>query len=153
MIINFPQKSSEPSVAKVYKVDSVTDYPLVLYSSPVYAGSPSISEDFTEGTLDLNKHLVKNPSKTFIVRVSGDSMRDANIHPEDLLIIDSSLRAVNGNIIVAAINGELTVKRLCTNNQMIFLMPENSGYAGIEITKDMNFVIWGVVTNVIHNVQ
>jgi DNA polymerase V len=80
-------------------------------------------------------------------------MRDANIHPEDLLIVDSSLRAVNGNIIVAAINGELTVKRLCTNNQMIFLMPENSGYAGIEITKDMNFVIWGVVTNVVHNVQ
>tara|TARA_B000000565_G_scaffold15558_1_gene11208 strand:- start:27243 stop:27704 length:462 start_codon:yes stop_codon:yes gene_type:complete len=153
MIINFPKKSPEPTVANVYTAESVMDYPLVLYTSPVYAGSPSIAEDFTEGTLDLNKHLVKNPGKTFIVRVSGDSMRDANIHPEDLLVVDSSLRAVNGNIIVAAINGELTVKRLCTNNQTIFLMPENSGYAGIEITKEMNFVIWGVVTNVVHKVK
>ena len=80
-------------------------------------------------------------------------MRDANIHPEDLLIVDSSLRATNGQIVVAAINGELTVKRLCVEKQTLFLMPENLGYAGIEITKEMDFVIWGVVTNVIHKVS
>tara|TARA_Y100000590_G_C15484032_1_gene925103 strand:- start:249 stop:707 length:459 start_codon:yes stop_codon:yes gene_type:complete len=152
MILNFPRKAA-PEISKVYSVDPSTDYPLTLYSSPVYAGAPALSEDFTEGKLDLNKHLVKNPNKTFLVKVSGDSMRDANIHPEDLLIVDSSLRATNGQIVVAAINGELTVKRLCVEKQTLFLMPENLGYAGIEITKEMDFVIWGVVTNVIHKVS
>ncbi len=152
MIINFP-KRSEKSIGAVYSVDMSSEYPLTLYTSPVYAGTPALSEDFTEGKLDLNKHLVHNPEKTFIVKVSGDSMRDASIHPEDLLLVDSSIRAKTGNIVVAAINGELTVKRLHVSNKTIFLMPENSGYAGIEITREMDFVIWGVVTNVIHKVS
>jgi DNA polymerase V len=151
MIINFPNKI-EKSVNKVYSVSISNEYPLTLYTSPVYAGAPALSEDFIEGKLDLTEHLVKNPEKTFIVKVSGDSMREANIHPEDLLLVDSSIRAKTGNIVVAAVNGELTVKRLHVSNQTVFLMPENSGYAGIEVTRDMDFVIWGVVTNVIHKI-
>lgn len=78
-------------------------------------------------------------------------MIDVGIHPGDLLIIDRSLRPQNGKIVVAVINSELTVKRLFKEKEQLFLMPENPNYPAIEITEDMNFMIWGVVTNVIHS--
>jgi len=79
------------------------------------------------------------------------SMIDVGIHPNDLLIVDRSLRPASGRVIIAVINGELTVKRLIKKeNNKLFLMPENSNYPILEITEDMEFMIWGVVTNVIH---
>ena len=120
--------------------------------SAVEAGFPSPAEDYIEGSLDLNKHLIKHPAATFFVRVSGDSMINAGIYPGDILIVDRSLEAIDKKIVIAVIDGELTVKRLKHRDNLLFLEPENEAYLPIKITKEMSFEVWGVVTNVIHKV-
>lgn len=126
------------------------------YASKVEAGFPTPTEDFVEGTLDLNEYLIKNPPATFFVRVNGDSMMGAGIHPNDLLIVDRSLKPRHGKIIIAVLNGDLTVKRLKIDkkgqNPGVFLIPENTNYSPIPITPAMDFRVWGVVTTVIHPV-
>ena len=150
MIVPFPKKKRS-CVAEIHPV-AKSEFRLYLpvFASAVPAGVPSLVEDYTEGHLDLNEHLISNPQKTFIVKVSGDSMLDAGIHPDDLLIVDQSIDPQDGHVVVAALDGDLTVKRLCRQGERVFLMPENSGYAGIEVGETAHFVIWGVVTNVIH---
>lgn len=121
-----------------------------LFMSRVQAGFPSPAEDYVEGRLDLNKHLVKHPAATFFVRVAGDSMINAGIHPNDILVVDRSLEATDKRVVIAVIDGELTVKRLRIINGMISLMAENPDYPPIEIKPPMDFEIWGVVVHVIH---
>lgn len=155
MLLEFPQKlQPEPGrvkVEEVFQANPVIHSPQVMYSTLVAAGLPAPTEDYSEGKIDLNEHLLQNPESTFFVRVSGDSMLDAGIHPRDLLIVDRSIRPSSGRIIIAVVNGELTVKRLIKrDNNRLFLMPENINYPAIEITEEMAFMIWGVVTNVIH---
>lgn len=128
----------------------VNQFPL--YSNRVSAGFPSPADDHIEAKLDLNQYLVKHPSATFFVRVEGDSMINAGIHENDLLIVDRSLKPTHGKIIIAVINGELTVKRLSFDKNQILLLPENERYPNIRIDDTMEFNIWGVVTNVIHMV-
>jgi DNA polymerase V len=118
--------------------------------APVTAGFPSPAEDYIEGKLDLNEHLVKHPAATFFVRVTGDSMIDAGIHPGDILIVDRSLEAADKKVVIAVVEGELTVKRIRLINEKIVLMPENENYKPLQINKETDFEIWGVVTNVIH---
>ncbi len=105
-----------------------------------------------EGRLDLNKHLIKHPAATFFVRVSGDSMINAGIHPGDILIVDRSLEPSDKKIVIAVIDGDITVKRLRYRGSLVFLEPENECYRPIEITGEKSLEIWGVVTNVIHKV-
>lgn len=121
-----------------------------IFSATVSAGFPSPAADYEEGKLDLNRHLIKNPPATFFVRVTGDSMIGAGIHSGDLLIVDRSLEPKNNNVIIAALNGELTVKRIHLHGGKITLVPENENYAAQKIEGDMEFEVWGVVTNVIH---
>ncbi len=123
-----------------------------LFECTVSAGFPTPADDHTERSLDLNNHLINNPSATFFVRASGDSMIHAGIFDGDLLIVDKSIKADNGKIVIAAINGDLTVKRLVYKTGKVFLAPENPRYRTIELTSDIETVIWGVVTNVIHKV-
>ena len=117
---------------------------------PVAAGFPSPAEDYVEGKLDLNQHLIKHPAATFFVRVAGDSMIDAGIHPGDILIVDRSIEAIDKKVVIAIIDGELTVKRIRKTNSRVYLVPENSNYNPMQIKEEMNFEIWGVVTSVIH---
>jgi DNA polymerase V len=136
----------------IYTPDQTTKIALPLYMTSIEAGFPSPADDYIEGSLDLNQHLVKHPAATFFVRVSGESMINAGIYPDDILIVDRSLEAVDKKIVIAVINGELTVKRLRIRSGNPFLEPENDQYQSIEVTPDMAFEIWGVVTNVIHKV-
>jgi DNA polymerase V len=147
-----PIRIPESMVEDVLEFVNFKGYSLPLYACKVQAGFPSPADDFMEGKLDLNEHLVKHPTATFFVRVSGDSMIDAGIHPDDILIVDRSLEARHGKIIIAALDGELTVKRLHKTSDKTYLMPENKRYSPIEINEENEMSVWGVVTNVIHSV-
>jgi DNA polymerase V len=131
-------------------LDEGTSYRLPLYASTVRAGFPSPADDYIEMHLDLNTHLIKHPAATFFVTASGDSMTGAGIASGDMLVVDRSLEATHGKIVIAAINGELTVKRLSRVAGTVQLLPENNKYQPIEISADEDLVIWGVVTHVIH---
>lgn len=156
MILQFPNKiKPEPGKTKISEVFFAAlggCNPQPLYTTMVSAGIPLPTDDYSEGKLDLNEHLLQNPETTFFVRVSGDSMIEASIHPGDLLIVDRSLLPASGKIVIAVVNGELTVKRLFKERGKLFLMPENPNYPALEITEEMAFMIWGVVTNVVHAV-
>ncbi len=119
---------------------------LALFSSPVAAGYPSPAEDYVEGKLDLNAHLIRRPAATFIVRVEGESMTGAGIFPNDLLVVDRSVDPRPGDIIIAAVGNELTVKRLIKRGAGWSLRAENPDFPVIPITADMECVVWGVVT-------
>jgi len=134
----------------VYRPDTSTKQKLPFFEAKVPAGFPSPAADYEEHKLDLNKHLIKNPAATFFVRVTGDSMEGAGIYHEDLLIVDRSLEPKDKNVVIAVVNGELTVKRIRIKNKKITLEPENENYSVQEITEDTEFEVWGVVTNVIH---
>lgn len=136
----------------IYKPDRSTENRCPLYLSTVEAGFPSPAEDYVEGSLDLNEYLIKHPAATFFVRVSGDSMINAGIFPGDILIVDRSLEPVDKKIVIAVLDGELTVKRLRYRAGIPSLEPENDNYSPIRISEEMSFEIWGVVTNVIHKV-
>lgn len=128
--------------------DSLTRLPV--YLEAVAAGSPTPVTDYVDEELDLYHHLTQHPDQTFCVRVNGDSMIDAGIHPQDLLIVDAALEPKHGSVVIAVVNGEVTVKRLQWKEDYLFLVPENPHYQPLEITEDMNFQVLGVVTNVIH---
>ncbi len=123
---------------------------LPMYGTPVKAGFPSPAEDYIEDHLDLNEHLIAHPNATFFVRVSGESMLNAGIQDGDTLVVDKSLEAAHGDIVIAALNGEFTVKRLVYRNAQPWLIPCNPQYSDIELTEDMETHIWGVVTSVVH---
>ena len=128
-------------------------YPMFLtfYKEAVECGFPSPARDFTEGTIDLNEELIPRPNSTFIVRARGDSMVGSGIYPGDLLIVDRSLSPRNGSIIIAVLDGELSVKGLKLNNDQVTLSSSNSNYSDVMVSEEMDFTIWGVCTNVVHN--
>jgi DNA polymerase V len=140
--------SKIPAVLTLIKEVSFNELPL--YSSKVSAGFPSPADDYIESKIDLNRFLIQRPASTFLVRASGDSMIGASIQSGDLLIIDKSIEPTHGKIVIAALNGELTVKRLSKINGKVCLVAENPHYPPIDITEEEEMVIWGVVTHVIH---
>ena len=121
-----------------------------LYSSPVEAGFPSPAEDFIERSLNLHTYLVHNEAATFFVRAHGDSMINAGIHNNDLLVVDRSVPAENNRIVIAALDGELTVKRLVRRQNKVFLAAANPDYPDFDITHSEYIHIWGVVRYAIH---
>jgi DNA polymerase V len=123
---------------------------LNLYSSRIPAGFPSPAEDFMEKSLDLNDYLIKNQASTFLVRVRGNSMINAGIFDEDLLVIDRSVEPADGRIVLGVLNGEFTVKRIMKKGKQLILASENEIFKHIEVTEEMDFQIWGVVTFSIH---
>ncbi len=120
-----------------------------LYLSRVSAGFPSPADDYVESALDLNEYLISNPAATFMVRVSGDSMTGAGIQDGDVLVVDRSQDARPGKIVVAVLDGELTVKRLRKRNGKYVLVPENPAYSPIEVEMEQELFVWGVVTGVV----
>ncbi len=139
------------NVDAVYAPDLSTRYALPVFLGRLPAGFPSPADDYIEGKLDLNRHLIKHPAATFFVRVTGDSMIGAGIHSGDLLVVDRSLEAADRHVVVAVLDGELTVKRLFKQHGVLRLLPENLNYQPIEISGQHTFEIWGVVTSVIHS--
>ncbi len=132
---------------------TLSEMSLPLFASRVPAGAPVAGDDMKEADIDLNTHLVNRPGSTFMVTVRGHSMRDAGIQDGDLLLVDRSIEPRSGKVVVAVVDGEVTVKRLEQTASSLRLLPENPDYAPIDISPESNFMIWGVVTRVIHTVD
>jgi DNA polymerase V len=109
-------------------------------------------DDYMERGIDLNEKLVTNKASTYFFRMKGDAMRDAGIFDSDILVVDRSIKIADGKIIVAVLNGELLVRRFHKNFSAAFLIPENTRYQPINLSEFNDFVVWGVVTFVIHAV-
>ena len=121
-----------------------------LFLEPVAAGFPSPAEGFLDKRLDLNELVVRHPEATFFVRVSGHSMTGAHIQSGDILVVDRSIEAHDGHVVVAVLDGEFTVKRLYRRNGRCVLQPENRAYRPMPIDPEQEFEVWGVVTHVIY---
>lgn len=121
-----------------------------LFLERIRCGFPSPAADFCERVLDLNELCIRRPAATFFIRAHGDSMKNVGIFHNDILVVDRSIEAKHGHIVVAAIFGEFTCKRL-ELAPSVRLVPENDAYQPIEIPEGAELEIFGVVTNVIHN--
>jgi len=146
------RKLHQTDSIEIYSAITTTELDLPFVEQGISAGFPSPADDFLDISIDLNKELIKNPSATFYGRVKGDSMKNAGLENGDLLIIDKSLEPIDNKIAVCFIDGEFTVKRIKIEATIIWLIAENESYKPIKVTKDNEFVIWGIVTTVIKKV-
>ena len=147
----YRNRHSEPSaVDEVYRpAVSKRTVRLPLYGSKIQAGFPSPADDYVAEQLDLHELLVKREAATFYVRVKGDSMVGASIQEGDILVVDRSIEPTDGKIVIAVLNGELTVKELSRKHDSTQLLPRNDAYPVINISTDSDLIIWGVVTGVV----
>ncbi len=144
------RKISSFSSLTLYSIDLSSALALPFFQSLISAGFPSPCDDYLDLKIDLNKQLIDNPSATFFARVTGDSMIDAGIYEGDILIIDRSLEPTDQDIAICYLDGEFTVKRIQKEKHHLYLLPANPAYPPIHITEHNQFLIWGVVTYVIH---
>jgi DNA polymerase V len=143
------ERKREENVFIPFKVNSKA-LQAIFYQSHVSAGFPSPASHYEERALDLNHYLVKNPAATFFIRVASDAMIYAGIYPHDLAIVDRSLMLCHQKIIVAVVNGEMMIRRYFKDQKRELLVPENPAYEVISILPQLDFEVWGVVTNVVH---
>lgn len=134
-------------ITPAYKVPT---YKLPLFLEPVKAGFPSPAETHMETTLDLNDYIIRHPAATFFVKVRGNSMTNAGIQSDDILVVDRSLPPYDGATIIAVVNSEMVVKRVIQMRNRLYILPDNPDCRPMEVTAEMNFQVWGVVTYVIH---
>ena len=133
------------------KKDSA-DHPKLM-TTPVRAGFPNPAEEAGGFALDLNEYLIKRPTSTYYLKVEGDSMTGAGITSGDLVVVDKSLEARSGDIVVAAVDGDFTLKRLKKQGPEVWLIAEHSGYPPIALHEATDAALWGVVTFVIHRAR
>lgn len=141
------------TVTEIFSFEKRTKLPLPLAMTSVPAGFPSPADDYMDKKLDLNEFLIQHPAATFFVRVKGESMIQAGINSGDILIVDRALEPSQGKIVIAAVDGELTVKRIHQKEDKLYLAAENPEFNLIEITPEQCLTVWGVVTYVIHKVE
>ena len=130
----------------------VSLFSVLISPVPVAAGFPSPAQDYFDGRIDLNAHLIKDITSTYVVRVTGDSMEGAGISDGDELIVNRALEPRDGSVVVAVLDGELTVKRLRLTGSGVVLQAENPRYPDIRVQALSELIIWGVATRCLHHV-
>lgn len=132
----------------LYSADLSSELELLFADQGIRAGFPSPAQDYMSESIDLNQELIRHPATTFYARAVGDSMKGCGIDDGDLLVIDKAISPQNGDIVVAYIDGEFTLKkvRLEPNGNCLWLIPANDEYPPIKITEENDFIIWGVLT-------
>lgn len=139
-------KTAVPSLFRIAWHESPV---LARYAQSVPGGFPSPAADYMEEEINFNSYLMPRPNATFVMRVQGDSMTEAHIPHNALIVVDRSIKPANNQVVVAVVDGEITVKRFIQNSSGIRLMPANVRYKPIPITEEMDFRIWGTVTRII----
>ena len=147
-------ESSWPShLTPVKLADNPTTFKVPLFGHTIRAGFPSPADDYVADTLDLNDHLMPRKEASFLLKAKGDSMIGAGIHDGDILIIDRSITATHGCVVIATVDGQFTVKTLEKKRGKIRLLPANPEFQPIEFKDEQELQIWGVVTNVVHSLK
>lgn len=132
---------------------SAAEHDLALLAmTGVSAGFPSPAQDYYDGPIDLNAHLIKDPTSTFVIRVAGDSMEGAGISDGDEVIVDRAATPRDGSVVIAVLDGEMTIKRLRLTGSQVILRPDNPRYPDIVVDDLSELVLWGVVTRCLHHV-
>ena len=139
-------------IAGIYTAQEAAKVLIPLLEGKVSAGFPSSAENYIDKALDLNELLIGHPAATFFIRVRGNSMINAGIRSNDILIVDRARAVTSNKVVIARLGDELTVKRIKLVGKKLYLIPENDEYDPIEVSEDMDFEVWGVVTYVIHQV-
>ena len=142
--------NTQPSLT-FYRIINGDIPTIASYLQEIPAGFPSPAADFIQEEIDFTSLLMPHPSSTYVIRVQGDSMIEAFIPNNSLLVVDKSIKPLNNRIVVASVNGEFTIKRFIKNSSGIRLMPANPKYKPMPITEDMDFTVWGTVTRIITN--
>lgn len=137
----------------IVPVGGTSELSIPFIENTISAGFPSPAEDYLESGIDLNRELIRHPSTTFFGRVKGDSMSGAGIMEGDILVIDKSLEAKDGDVAVCFIDGEFTLKSIHREQNIILLVPANEKYKPIKVTADNDFLIWGIVTSIIRKIR
>jgi len=139
----------------IYSADTDTILPLPFADEGIRAGFPSPAQDYITKSIDLNKELIQNKETTFYARVEGDSMVGAGIYDGDYVVIDKSLEASDGDYIAAYVDGEFTLKQFKRDvkHKCAWLIPYNPEFKPIKVTAENNFMVWGVVTNIIRRLK
>ena len=145
-------KASQSPCLEFFSPETSNNPGAIFVDTGISAGFPSPADDFKEQRLSLDDELIRNKEATFFARVSGQSMINAGLDDNDLLVIDRSLEPQHNKIAVCFIDGEFTVKRLRVETDGVWLQPENPNYKPIKVTETNEFIIWGIVTNVIKKV-
>lgn len=131
---------------RIYSADLSSHLNLLYAEDGIRAGFPSPAQDYSSDAIDLNKELIRHPATTFYARAVGDSMKNCGIDDGDLLVIDKSIEPQEGDVVVAVIDGEFTLKRIHIEANQLWLVPENPDYQPITVTEENKFCVWGVVT-------
>jgi DNA polymerase V len=139
-------------ITDIFPYQKLSSQTLPLFHSPISAGFPSPADDFIEDSIDLNDLLIQNSPATYIVRVSGDSMKEVGIFPDDLLIVDASKTPMHNHIVIASVDGEFLVKRFWIDGETKYLKAENGAYPMRKIINDDTCSIFGVVTGVVRKI-
>ena len=134
----------------MYQPSQLSKMDIPLYLTPVPAGFPSPADDYKERSLDLNRHLIKQPAATIFIKANDDSMVKAGIFHGDLLIVDRSIKPCDRKIVIVALDGTTVIRRFRKIKDKIYLMPENPEYRPVEVIEGMDIEIVGVATTVIH---
>lgn len=145
------EKPQQQEIKDIREIDPVTQMEIPLATERVRAGFPSPAQDYIDKKVDLNEHLIKNETATFIVRVDSQSMLNVGIDINDELIVDRSIEAKHRDIVIAWVDNEFTVKRLIKDVKGCWLKAENDDYPDIHPIEGQQFEIWGVVTKLIKN--
>ena len=138
------------AILEIKKIEESSELELQLFDNRIQAGFPSPAQGAFADSVDLNHELINNPAATFCARVIGDSMVDSGINEGDMLIIDRSLEPHDGDIAVCFVDGEFTVKRIALRHDGLYLVAANKRYPDLRIGTESHFMIWGIVTYIIH---
>ena len=146
------EKSKSRRYLAIYKNTSKKII-LPLASESISAGFPSPAEEYMDTGIDLNEELIHNPISTFLLRVCGNSMNESGIKDKDLIVVDRSIEAKAGHIVIAIVDGNFTLKKLIKEKGIYFLKPSNSNYPNIDLRNHENIQIWGVAIYSIHSLN
>lgn len=142
-------RKSSFSQLKLFRASINNKLSIIYTQNSIQAGFPSPADDFMDLSIDLNEELIQHPSATFYARVRGDSMIEDGIGDGDLLVVDRSLEVQDGKIAICCLNGEFTVKRFKKAHDHCWLLPANKAYKPIRVSREDDFMVWGIVVHVI----